>query len=92
MINVTKERICFEIFVDECFYAKYGIVENNLRILYLCRTPETDSTNPWGSIEPRLRTTAEVPTYDDSRAKIASWDDPLVFNLVIVITVNRVQK
>ena len=22
-----------------------------------CRTPESDSTNPWGSIEPRLRTT-----------------------------------
>ena len=28
-----------------------------LKILDLCRTPETDSTNPWGSIEPRLRTT-----------------------------------
>jgi hypothetical protein len=37
------------------FSAKNGIVE---KILDLCRTPETDSTNPWGSIEPRLRTTA----------------------------------
>ena len=34
-----------------------GITENSLRILDLWRTPETDSTNPWGSIEPRLRTT-----------------------------------
>ena len=37
------------------FSAKNGIVENSLRILVLCRT--RDSTNPWGSIEPRLRTT-----------------------------------
>ena len=36
---------------------KIGIVENSLRILDLCRTPESDSTNPWGSIEPRLTTT-----------------------------------
>ena len=46
-------------FLDECFFtfsAKNGIVENSLRILDLCRTPETDSMNPWGSIEPRLRT------------------------------------
>ena len=28
-----------------------------LKILDLCRTPETDSMNPWGSIEPRLKTT-----------------------------------
>ena len=28
-----------------------------LRIIDLCRTPETDSTNLWGSIEPWLRTT-----------------------------------
>ena len=33
------------------------MVENSLRILDLCRTPETDSTSPWCSIEPRLRTT-----------------------------------
>ena len=39
------------------FSSKNGIVENSLRILDLCRTPETDSTNPWGSIEPGLRTT-----------------------------------
>ena len=32
-------------------------VENSLRILDLCQTPEADSTNPWGSIKPRLRTT-----------------------------------
>ena len=38
-------------------FPKNGIVENNLRILHLCQTPETDSRNPWGSIEPRLRTT-----------------------------------
>ena len=37
--------------------SKNGIVENSLRILDLCRTPETDSTNPWGSIESKLRTT-----------------------------------
>ena len=37
-----------------------SVVENSLRILDLCRTPETDSTNPWGSIEPRLRTTTLV--------------------------------
>ena len=39
------------------FSAKNGIVVNSLRILDLCRTPATDSTNTWGSIEPRLRTT-----------------------------------
>ena len=39
------------------FSAKNSIVDNSLRILDLCRTPETDSTNPRGSIEPRLRTT-----------------------------------
>ena len=37
------------------FYGKNGIVENSLRILDLCRSPETDPTNPRGSIEPRLR-------------------------------------
>ena len=40
------------------FSATNGIVENSLRILDLCRTHDTDSTNPWGSIKPRLRTTA----------------------------------
>ena len=39
------------------FSTKNGIVENSVRILDLCRTPETDPTDPWGSIEPRLRTT-----------------------------------
>ena len=42
------------------FSAKNGIVENSLRILDLCRTPETDSTNPWGWIETRLRTTGLI--------------------------------
>ena len=37
---------------------KNGVVENSLRILDLCRTPETDSMNAWGSIEPSLRTPA----------------------------------
>ena len=39
------------------FSAKNGILENTLRILDLCQTPETDSMNLWGSIELRLRTT-----------------------------------
>ena len=38
-------------------FKKNGIGENSVRILDLCRTPETDSANPWGSIEPRLKTT-----------------------------------
>ena len=42
------------------FSAKNGIVENSLRILYLCRTHETDSMNLLGSIEPRLRTTGLI--------------------------------
>ena len=49
-ITVFKEQRKHE-------FKKNGIVENSLRILHLCRTPETDSTNPWGSIELRLRTT-----------------------------------
>ena len=38
------------------FSAKNCIVENGLRILDLCRTPESDSMDPWGSIELMLRT------------------------------------
>ena len=37
-----------------------GIVENSLRILDFCRTPETDSTNPWGSCKPMLRQEGNV--------------------------------
>ena len=48
------KRVWMNVFT---FSAKNGIVDNRLRILDLCRTPETDSTNPWDSIEPRLRTT-----------------------------------
>ena len=46
-------------FVDESFYLLFlSCVENILWIFDLCRTPETDSTNPKGSIEPKLRSTA----------------------------------
>ena len=37
-----------------------------------CRAPETDSPNPWGSIEPRLRTTAfciYAPTIPSSQVR-----------------------
>jgi len=42
------------------FSAKNGIVKNILRIIDLCRTTETDSTNLSDSIEPILRTTGLV--------------------------------
>ena len=55
--------------------AKNGIVENSLRILDLYRTHETDSTNLWGSIEPRLRTTdIELTMKDVSYLNIILMD------------------
>ena len=38
-------------------FQKMVLLKIILEILHLCQTPETDSRNPWGSIEPRLRTT-----------------------------------
>ena len=43
------------------------------------RTPETDSPNPWGSIEPSLRTTALDPsqTFHTTLSHPDQFQDPL---------------
>src|SRR4029434_6355121 len=38
-----------------------------------CRTPESDSTNPWGSIEPRLRTTGLSPFQTEAQSLAENW-------------------
>ena len=85
-INVTKEKICFKMFVHECFTlpATYSIVKNRLGILYFCRTPETDSTNHWGLIEPMLRTPCRRDTRDSFVA-----DNIVLLNYTICYIINE---
>ena len=63
MHQLHTKSPCSKNKTNKTWISKNGIVENSLRILDLCRTPETDSTNPWGSIEPRLRTTGLKQKY-----------------------------
>ena len=47
-----------------------------------CRTPESDSTNPWGSIEPRLRTTVlNGSSFLTHRQKCNLWKLPECYQL-----------
>jgi len=69
--------------------AQNGIVENSLRILDLCRTPETDSTNTWGSIELRLRTTVLetcwIYKYKRPNSKDAIYNNNNINIFIIII-------
>ena len=61
MLNPTSSILAFiEPFVDAEIKCVSWILFFLLLLLKIScrRTPETDSPNPWGSIEPRLRTTA----------------------------------
>ena len=60
MHQLHTKSMCSKNKTNKTWISKNGNVENSLRILDLCWAPETDSTNPWGSIEPRLRTTGLV--------------------------------
>ena len=63
MHQLHTKSLCSKNKTNKTWISKNGIVENSLRILDLYWTPETDSMNPWGSIEHRLRTTGLKQKY-----------------------------